>query len=469
MLFNSYTFVVFLAVVVAGRWIAPRRAIVPLLLAASYVFYACWVPVYLVLLVEATLLTYLAGLAIGRWRWRPRVVLAVGIASCLGALAYFKYAGFAVHQVHLLRQALVGEAAPPIPEVVLPLGISFFLFQMIAYLVDVRRGAAPERNPLRYALFIAFFPQLVAGPIVRTRQLLPQIERPPAFDTARALRGMDLLALGFVKKVCLSDNLALWADPVFDDPAAHGTAAVWVGVLAYTGQIYCDFSGYTDIARGAAKLLGYELPVNFRMPYLATDPRAFWRRWHITLSTWLRDYLYIPLGGNRRGRAREAFAILATMILGGLWHGASWTFVIWGLYHGLLLLLQRVARAALGRLGGAGDWTRSAAVRAGVGVATFLAVCLGWVWFRAPTAHGAVAVFRGLFTLRPTAEVSLEMTTAMVLIGALAAGHVVAVAGARLSFAARIPALARGGVWAVAVAACWLLATRGELFIYFQF
>ncbi len=472
MLFSTFVFACFLALVVLVRWTVPKRALVPCLLVASWAFYFSFYPAHLTLLVGSCAFSYAMGLSIERATDRRKRLLVLALTGSLGLLGYFKYAAFAVAQMNAVREAF-GAAPLPLPEIVLPLGISFSTFQMVSYVIDVYRGKPAEPSFPRFALYIAFFPHLIAGPIVRHDELIPQFAEPTGFDAMQAVDGLDLLALGYVKKLAFADNFGRFADTVFAHPERFDTLATWAGVLAYAGQIYCDFSAYTDIARGAAKLLGFELPLNFDLPYASRSITEFWRRWHITLSTWLRDYLYVSLGGNRHGKARQYRNLLVTMGLGGLWHGASWNFVFWGLFHGVLLLLHKVVDAAWSRVPAAARVVRgSFAYGFAAFVVTLTAVCVGWVFFRAPDLATAEAVLGGLFGARhdlPPVAPSDAMKTAVVLLVALAVGHVVRLVPWAGRAYARAPLPLRGVVWALAAAAAYLLATAGRTFIYFQF
>jgi alginate O-acetyltransferase complex protein AlgI len=382
-LFNSWLFPPFLLVVLGLYYALGRRGQNAMLLVASYAFYACWDWRFLGLLLVSTAVDWtLANLIAreptraGAKRW---VAASVTINLCF--LGFFKYFNFFVDSADALLRAVGLAGFERHLDVVLPVGISFYTFQSISYIVDVYRGeVAPARNPLDFALFVAFFPHMVAGPIMHSRDLLPQMQNPRHPSWVQIRSGLWLMLWGFFKKMVIADNLAAIVGMVYDQPAdtAVTGAAVLVATYAFAYQIYCDFSGYTDIARGVAKLMGFELMLNFRQPYLALDPPDFWRRWHLSLSTWLRDYLYIPLGGNRGGRLLTYRNLVLTMLLGGLWHGAAWNFVLWGAFHGLLLVAHRllVDEWRLFRIDGP--------VARGVArVVMFHLVCYGWLLFRA--------------------------------------------------------------------------------------
>src|SRR5450631_1251387 len=345
MLFNTTQFFLFLAVVLVLFYTAPRALRKYILLAASYYFYGSWNAKFIALLLTLTVIDYFSGLWLERVAPGPRrkAVLIFSLAANLGFLGFFKYYNFLAANLAWIM------SKPPhsfFLDIVLPLGISFHTFQSMSYVVDVYRGQQRAvRNPVDYALFICFFPQLVAGPIVRARDFFRDLwgwQPPSPEDVAR---GVFLIALGLTKKMAFADQFAKVANGYFGDVSAHpGALAAWSGVFASGMQIYFDFSGYTDMAIGMAKLCGFHFPINFRRPYLAGSVTDFWRRWHISLSTWLRDYLYIPLGGNRHGSVQTYRNLILTMLLGGLWHGASWNFAIWGGYHGVLLSVERLAR-----------------------------------------------------------------------------------------------------------------------------
>lgn len=394
MLFNTAEFFVFLAVVLALFYLpglqrdAWRR---PMLLVASYLFYMSWNWRFVPLLLGLTAIDYLAAFWIERastQRQRMRALL-VSLCANLGLLAFFKYYNFAAANVAwLLGQDPKAFAL----QIILPLGISFHTFQSMSYVIDVyRREQEPIRNPVDYALFVAFFPQLVAGPIVRAREFFVDLYHWRAPVSREVLEGMLLVIVGLAKKMVVADRFAQVSDGYFQNVAAHpGMVAAWSGAVSFAIQIYFDFSGYTDMAIGMAKLFGFHFPLNFRRPYLAPSITEFWRRWHMSLSRWLRDYLYIPLGGNRGGSLLTYRNLMLTMLLGGLWHGASWNFVIWGGFHGALLAMERL----LGVRSSSPLWRLLYPVRV---VWTFVLVTIGWVFFRAATAADSVYVLRQMF------------------------------------------------------------------------
>jgi len=328
-----------------------------------------------------------------RLEQRRKLVLAVGIAGVLALLAYYKYTafvgGYALSFVHVITQQSFPGVHSFVRSIALPIGISFYTFEGISYMVDVYRGTLPaERDPLRYAFFISFFPHLIAGPIVRYGILQPQLMQKHRFDPDRVRSGLMLFALGLAKKVLLADPIAQWVDHYLATPGSISFVNAWACAVGFGFQIYFDFSAYSDMALGLARIFGIELPWNFDRPYRSATPTEFWRRWHVTLSTWLRDYLYIPLGGNRKGERRRDVNLLATMGLGGLWHGASLNFVAWGLYHGLLL-----AGTHHGRRRG---WSLPRPFAVAV---TFLLVVLGWVLFRMHSAAGIGHLYAGMLGL----------------------------------------------------------------------
>jgi D-alanyl-lipoteichoic acid acyltransferase DltB (MBOAT superfamily) len=373
MIFHSLTFVVFLAVVLAIYWSLSRSGQNLFLIGASYVFYGWEHPWFLLPLWASTLVDYGCALAMDRWPERRRVFLLISVCGSLLLLGTFKYANFALDNLDaLLLEA--GKAPLHVAlRFALPVGISFYTFQSIGYVVDVYRRRVPaERSLSKYALYVTFFPQLVAGPIERAGHMLPQYSSPRHFNADLWRSALGLMLWGFFKKVVIADNVAIVANKIFA-LSSPSFPVLWAGVLAFTVQIYADFSAYTDIARGTARLLGFELMQNFLHPYIATSPADFWRRWHISLSTWMRDYVYIPLGGSRRSAARNSFNLLATFLISGLWHGASWNFVLWGAYWGSLLLIERGWSVL--SLNIKIPWVAQV-------IGTFVLACIGWLLFR---------------------------------------------------------------------------------------
>lgn len=387
MLFFDIPFFVLFAVVFPLNFILKGQLRITMLLLASYVFYGWWDWRFLSLLLISTWVDYSVALMLDRTesQVRRRLILTISIIANLGMLGYFKYANF------FIDSFAAAFNIPPdqqlLLNIVLPPGISFYTFQTLSYTIDVyRRKAPPERNLLTFATFVAFFPQLVAGPIERPNKLIPQLHWDPRFNWANVYFGARLFILGCFKKLVIADNLGPISDAVFANPNAHTSLGLMIGAYCFALQIYCDFSGYSDMARGIAKMMGIDLSINFNLPYLSTSLNEFWRRWHITLSYWLRDYLYIPLGGSRRGFGKHIRNLLITFTASGLWHGAAWTFVLWGLLHGLYitveLLVSRFTRLTAPR------WLRIAL--------TFHVVVLLWVFFRAQSLMDVARFFRGL-------------------------------------------------------------------------
>jgi alginate O-acetyltransferase complex protein AlgI len=425
-----------------------------------------WNPYLIALIAASASVDYVVARCLERMtapRWR-RCLLCLSIAVNLGLLAFFKYTNFLLGSARSAAGWFGGDLHGPVLSLVLPLGISFYTFETISYVVDVYRGRTRAvRSLLDYALYIMFFPHLVAGPIVRPRDFLPQLRRRKRFSWDRLQVGVQFFLLGLFKKAVLADHLARVVDPVFAQPGLQSSGSVWLATLAYAVQIYCDFSGYSDMAVGLAHTLGFRLPLNFNMPYFSADITEFWRRWHISLSSWLRDYLYIPLGGSRHGRWATYRNLLVTMLLGGLWHGASWTFVLWGLYHGLLLALERCCPLP--------EWLRQGLFRPLRVACTFLAVSVGWVLFRAQSFADAGALLARLVS--PTAGLSLGPARWALVGTCLAlvlAGHLVGTFVNVKRLERRLPAPVLGsGMAFVVLLLFWLVAEDSRAFIYFQF
>ena len=471
MIFSQIEYFLFFGLIFVLHWALPRRHRVAALFVASLLFYGSWNMRYLVLILGSTLLDFIAArrMAAASERHIKRRWLWASLAGNLGSLGVFKYYEFFVGSAATLLGALGLEVHASTLGLLLPVGISFYTFQSMSYTIDVYRGERePEPSLLRFATYVAFFPQLVAGPIVRSYELLGQLRAGPSISVDRVKRGGKLFLWGLIKKNIFADLVAIkCVDVVFARPGDFDTATLWLAAVGYSLQIYADFSGYTDMARGSALLLGYELPENFQTPYRSRSITEFWRRWHISLSSWLRDYLYISLGGNRRGRLMTYRNLMLTMLLGGLWHGAAWTFVAWGGLHGGALAVHRVwVRTARGE-----GWDRARRTllySAVAGVGTFLFACLCFVLFRAQTFGDALAVAVGMFVPTDGERVLHPVALGPVLIFAVGT-----LAGAHLD----VPRLYRAVPWplrsvgyAVAVMGLLLLThASGVPFVYFQF
>jgi alginate O-acetyltransferase complex protein AlgI len=462
--FNSLVFAIFLVVTVGAYWLIPARYRTYLLLAASYLFYSWWDVRFLSLIVVSTLVDYVAGARIavsGDERSRKRW-LALSLLVNLGILGFFKYWDFFVASVSDLLSSMGLEPDLPLISVLLPVGVSFYTFQTLSYTIDVyRKRIDPERNIARFALFVAFFPQLVAGPIERAKHLLPQLrDLPSSRDQIDWSVALALIARGLFRKAVIADGVAPIVNEVFGTPGRFGSLTVWVGVIAFSLQIYGDFAGYTDIARGTARLFGVDLMENFRVPYASTSFSDFWRRWHISLSTWLRDYLYIPLGGSRGGRMRTYRNLMITMLLGGLWHGAGWGFVLWGGLHGLYLVGERLWRDRHG------DANAELRIPSWI---VFLVVTITWVPFRAASLGSAAEVLRGL-----VGSLAGEQLPGATIVLALAALGTIwidrAVLSGTVNPLANLRPFQRGLAYGGAVVlAILMIPTSAVPFIYFQF
>lgn len=387
MLFNTLAYAVFLPVVFILYWVIPAKYRWILLLAASYYFYMSWNYKYVVLILFTTLVSYAAALFLERTKKRAakNVIVIAALCLCLGVLFVFKYYNFAVSTLsHLFH------FSPRYLNLLLPVGISFYTFQTLSYVIDVYRGDVPaEKHFGKYATFVSFFPQLVAGPIERSASLLPQIHRKHEIDLENMYYGIRLIVWGLFKKMVVADNLAVFVDQVYGDIYSFSGGTILIATVFFSVQIYCDFSGYSDIARGSAKLFGIELMENFKSPYFATSVRDFWGRWHISLSSWFRDYLYIPLGGNRVGRFRNCINVMVTFLVSGLWHGANWSFVVWGGIHGLAQVFENVLGIKKAKGHGVLVFLRRAAV--------FVFVAFAWIFFRADNVQQGFYAVGSLF------------------------------------------------------------------------
>ena len=475
MLFNSLAFLVFFPSFLLAYLATRGAARLWLTLLASYFFYAWWDWRLLPLLWFQTGLDFFVARTLFRMgdTLRRRRLLALSLTTNLSLLGFFKYFHFGVESARGLARLFGFEVPELTLQILLPVGISFYTFQSMSYVIDVYRGEIePEPSLLRFATAVAMFVHLVAGPIVRARHLLPQLHGDRPFDADVATAGFEQALWGFFKKMAIADSLAPLVDAQFASPGLHNGMSLLLAVYFYAFQIYCDVSGYTDIALGLAKILGYDLGVNFDRPYFSTSFSEFWRRWHISLSSWLRDYLYISLGGNRAGSARTYLNLMLTMLIGGLWHGANWTFVAWGGLHGLYLVVERALRPSLERARVAlGVPWRLAQLAAGLLV--FHAVCFAWIFFRAQSFHDAAEVIRGIATRThfSFAEVTdkFQVMKALLLCAVLFAVESLSFQ-TRWVTALRARPMARLATAAMVVWGIAILATfSGANFIYFQF
>ncbi len=474
MLFCSLPFCLFFLIVFVIYWLLPWRAArVYVLLAASFYFYAAWNQWLALLLTASALLDYFLARGMEAWS-APRVrklLLLVSLAGNLGLLCYFKYANFFLRSLEECAAVAGFQMLMPTLRVLLPVGISFYTFEAINYTVDVyRRKMHAERNLAHFLLFILFFPHLMAGPIVRARDFLPQIHRRKRFSWLRAHTGVLLIILGVIKKMGVADRIALYVDPVFADPGAFNSIALWSAAIGYALQVYCDFSGYSDMALGLAHLLGYHLAPNFNMPFLSANIAEMWRRWHISLSTWIRDYLFIPLGGSRGSRWQTIRNVLLTMTLCGLWHGANWNCVLWGLLTGMLL----VGHSLFAR------WCKqyprlSAVLQTRTGTAgrvalTFAVFCLTMGVFRAQGLADAGVVLAGMLAPVRGADLTLPAFGLYLTFALVALAHALGWRDRWLTLWQNLPPLARGlGLGSAVTAVVILAPSASKAFIYFQF
>lgn len=462
MLFPTMQFALFFLVVYAVTWGFGRdnNARKWFLLLASWVFYAAWDWRFVALLIASGVLNWWFAAKVHRTE-EPRARVgwvAAGVTVNLIILGFFKYYGFFVDQAGTLLEQFGWERDLPLLEIVLPVGVSFFTFQGISYLVDVHRRKTPVAESVGDVLLLmSFFPHLVAGPIVRASHLLPQFERTPKLSREIVCHGLVLIAWGLFKKTVIASELATRiVDPVFFDPSAHGAADLALAAYGYAVQIYCDFSAYSDIAIGVAALLGYRFPRNFDQPYRAHSLQEFWRRWHISLSSWLRDYLYVPLGGGRGPVWKTCRNLLITMLLGGLWHGAAWTFVAWGALHGAVLAIERIL-------------PRRAPSILGV-VVTFHVVLLGWILFRSETFSAALAYLAGLGTAWALPALATPLVVALIFLGLAIHALPARAAETVARQLARLPSPATALVFGITLLVVEAIRPEGVApFIYFQF
>lgn len=475
MVFNSLAFLIFIAIFLPLYFAIRGRLRLWLCLVASYFFYGWWDWRFLGLIVLSTLIDYSVGLRLEQTAAPQlrRRLLTVSVVANLGVLGFFKYFNFFAESLKELLQQIGLTADYNTLHIILPVGISFYTFQSMSYTIDIYyRKLKPEPDFLRFATFIAFFPQLVAGPIVRARDFLPQFRKDRQFEWDRFISGTGQVLWGFFKKVAVADSLAPFVDQCFAAPESFSSLHLLIGVIFYSFQIYCDFSGYSDIAIGLGRIMGFDFPVNFRTPYFSKNFSEFWTRWHISLSSWLRDYLYIPLGGNRHGKWNTFRNLMITMLLGGLWHGASWVFVFWGFLHGLYLVVQRVLGSLTDRLHqkmGTFPWLRNIGNLALV----YGFTCLAWIFFRSPEFATATKMIAGIGTLGDLSLGSV-VNKFVVLKGVILIAFLVMVELANFKYqfghlSLRSPAF-RMASFALLL---WLIAFFGTFdsnaFIYFQF
>jgi alginate O-acetyltransferase complex protein AlgI len=473
MLFNSLTFVVFFLAVLAAYWtMRSWEARKNLLLVASYIFYGAWNPPFAALLFATTALDFYLGRQMGKKQTpqERRLWLVVSVVVNLSMLGFFKYGNFLLENFQWVLARGGIQYKPPHLDVFLPIGISFYTFHSLSYTLDIYRGVMrPTRSLRDFTLAVSFFPQLVAGPIVRAGDFLPQLDAPPKPQQGRFLWGVFLMTLGLFEKVVLADTmLSGSADRIF----GHGGPLValdsWTGVIAFAGQIFFDFAGYSTCAIGAALCLGFHLKDNFRFPYAAIGFSDFWRRWHISLSTFLRDYLYIPLGGNRHGAARAMVNLVIVMFLGGLWHGAAWTFVVWGLLHGSYLAIERLLRVFFKEA----PWANHLGFKLVAGAVTYLAVLVAWVFFRASDFTTANRLLSSMFGAYPHGDALLS-TREILQVGIVTLFLLIAHWSLRDNsievVVTRLPRSIVTGVWAAMACAIILNQGSSNAFIYFQF
>ena len=473
MLFNSLTFVVFYVVVLTLYWSFRGWALRKnLLVVASYVFYGAWNPPFAALLFGTTAMDFWLGRQMGKAR-EPRARrrwLVASVCMNLSMLGFFKYGNFLLQNFQWMLAHVGVVYQPPHLDILLPVGISFYTFHSLSYTLDIYRGVMQPTRSLRdFILAVSFFPQLVAGPIVRAGDFLPQLLYPPRLKTNQFLWGLALMTLGLFEKVVLADTLLSGsADRIFGYGGPLIALDSWAGVLAFAGQIFCDFAGYSLTAIGAALTLGFHLKDNFRFPYAAIGFSDFWRRWHISLSTFLRDYLYIPLGGNQVQPVRAALNLVIVMFLGGLWHGAAWTFVVWGLLHGSYLVIERILRVFFEHKA----WAGTLPVRLLAGAATYAAVCIAWVFFRAPDFTVANRILIGMFGGHVHGDAILG-TRELWQIGIVTAGlislHCTMRNEAFETVVMRMPPWAVTAIWSFMACAIILTQASSNAFIYFQF
>lgn len=479
MVFNSYTFIVFFGIILLLHnmpfsWKTKKIN----LLLASYIFYAAWNPPFILLLWLSTVVDFFVGKLLYEQQnpVKKKLLLVVSLIGNLGMLCFFKYGTFLLDNFVMLANSIGWDFHPAKPSIILPAGISFYTFTTLCYTIDMyKKESKPVKSLLDFSLFVTFFPHLVAGPIVRPPQLVPQFETERKATQKQILDGFLLLTLGLFLKVVLADSmLAKTADDIFNTPGMMPAVDAWSGVLAFSGQIFFDFAGYSTCAIGVAMVLGFVLPQNFNYPYAATSFSDFWRRWHITLSTWLRDYLYIPLGGNRNGALKMYFALMVTMLLGGLWHGASWTFVLWGALHGTYLIVERLLRRkpALDANGQVIILQKNSRNNFLCALFIFMMINITWVFFRAGTFGQAGDLLQSMFGLANNAMpvlTTLAIIKVAVIIPFMLLFHWFLRNTSVLKVADKMSWIGLGILWAMLLLSIVFTQESGSSFIYFQF
>lgn len=488
--FNSWQFLIFLPIVVLLYWILPKKFRWVMLLIASYIFYMCWNPWLIFLIIFTTGVSFIAGLLMEKYNSKKikKACMIVTIVCCLGVLFFFKYFLFLVNSVISLVNLSGKNVAEFSLDLILPIGISFYTFQTLSYVIDVYRGRIKaERHFGYYALFVTFFPQLVAGPIERPENLIPQLKQDRKFDKKDFGDGLRIALVGFFKKVVIADGVATIVNSVYNDIGAATGLTVIVATVLFAIQIYCDFSGYTDIAIGVARMMGIKLCDNFNQPYLATSIRDFWRRWHISLTSWFTDYVYIPLGGNRCKAWRWAINVMIVFLLSGLWHGASWTFIVWGGIHGVYQIIGKLKNAGLKKLESNGkihivDNAAMQWIRRGI---TFALVCFAWIFFRANSLSDCGIALAKIFTdwsgsIEALSNIGVDVMFIIrisLMVGLLALSDNIiksqVMNGTKLSGGMYVARFLTYGLMFAAIAVAWVsiyvIGNGTSAFIYFQF
>ena len=473
MQFNSIIFIIF-GVIFFTLWPVLRKRNNTrwiYLVAASFVFYGWWDWRFLFLIIGSGLIDFLAGLGIERFPRHRKLLLVLSVMGNVCSLGVFKYLDFGINNINWILKSFGIETHIPIAHLILPIGISFYTFQSMSYTIDIYRGQLhPTRNIFHFFAYLSLFPQLVAGPIVRARDLLPQLKYAKSLDEQQRWEGLKLIVFGFFKKVVVADTLAITVNAAFiADTPTSSFSYWWIIMIMFAFQIYCDFSGYSDIARGLGKWMGYEFPVNFDHPYIASSFREFWQRWHISLSTWFRDYVYIPLGGSRKGKMHGYVAMWITMLVSGLWHGAAWHFILWAVMHSMYLSVERIT-----------NWPKKLSALPGgrhlTSLAVFMLTVLAWVFFRANSFTQAMAVFRIMFN-----PAALNYATADSLIDNNAVNVLLIIFGSQLFFhlgwdkkqwvtsIPRVRTTFESAFMAFLILICVYMRAPSNTFIYFQF